>query len=146
MVVISLQQQQHLQQEQRQQAVESSLQLNFSDNPARLLPTTTSADTVGVIGAAEMIWGAEPQSPEGAVMLLRSNLLSCYQVHLFLSFCLCDHICRRQLCVTAFMISPADRSENHVLRAKSMNFEVALAFHVILRFGCCGMTVFLMIF
>ena len=67
-----VQQQQQLQQEQRQQAAESTLQLNFSppeNQPSRTvvsprsLPTTTHSGSP--IGAAEIIWGTEPQSPKG---------------------------------------------------------------------------------
>ena len=65
------QQQQQLQHEQRQQAAESSLQLNFppENQPSptvvspRSLPTTTHSGSP--IGAAEMIWGTEPESPQG---------------------------------------------------------------------------------
>ncbi|CAB3979435.1 GRB10-interacting GYF 2-like [Paramuricea clavata] len=70
-ILQQIQQQQQLQQEQRQQAVETSLQLKFASSEnqpsrtvvsPRLLPTTTHSGSP--IGAAEMIWGAEPQSPK----------------------------------------------------------------------------------
>ncbi|XP_028393654.1 GRB10-interacting GYF protein 2-like [Dendronephthya gigantea] len=69
-ILQQIQQQHQLQHEQRQQTAESTLQLNFpaENQPSRTtisprtLPTTSHSGSP--VGAAEIIWGAEPQSPK----------------------------------------------------------------------------------